>query len=94
MAVVVGTAFRRALAGLVLCFGLFALLFTLLDRSGSRPETLRGGPRVPLSLLEALTPSRSPWDIPIAVGLVAVSVIAAALIYPARRPLAAPTSPR
>jgi ABC-type antimicrobial peptide transport system permease subunit len=93
MTVVVGTAFRRALASLVLCFGLFALLFTLLDRGGT-PETPGGAPRVPLPLLEALTPSHSPWDIPIAIGLVAVSVIAAALIYPARRPVAAPTSPR
>ena len=92
MTAVVGTAFRRALAGLVLCCGLFALLFTVLERSKGSPHVFPQLQILPLRLLVA--PQHSPWDIPIAVGLVAVSVLAAALIYPRRPHAAAPTSPR
>ena len=93
MKVVVGTAFRRALASLALFVGLFSLLFTALDRSGRPPMTFGGGPKIPQSLLDAPTPSHSLWDIPIAIGIAAASVLAAALIYPRRPRAAAPTFP-
>ena len=85
MTVVVGAAFRRALAGLVLCCGLFAPLFIGLERLHETACTSQ--PHFPEGF-SGCGPALSPWNIPIAIGLVAVCVLAAALIYP-RRPRAA-----
>jgi hypothetical protein len=82
MTVVVGTAFRRALAGLVFCFGLFVPLFIGLERM--QEASCASEPHFPEGFSGCTFP-RSHWDIPIAVGVVAVSVLVAALIYP-RRP--------
>ena len=79
MKVVVASAFRRALAVLVLCLGVVALLWTLSEPSQS---DLRDG----YLLLPLGYVPRSLWDIPIAIGIAAACVLAAALIYPARRP--------
>jgi len=89
MTAVVSSALRRALAGLVLCFGLLALVFTVMDRTGRPPATFD-----PESMRYAFMPPHSPWDIPIAIGLVAASVLAATLLYPGRSRRAAPTFPR
>ncbi|MDX6481676.1 MAG: hypothetical protein QOG85_2186 [Gaiellaceae bacterium] len=92
MTAVVASAVRRALAGLVLCFGLFALLFTFMERIGSgNVHTPGGGPKIPQSVLDALTPPpTSPWEFPIAIALVILSLAVAAAIYPTRRTTGAP----
>jgi hypothetical protein len=95
MKTVVGVALRKALASLVLCFGLFAPLFIGLGRK--QEAVCTSEPHFPESPGCILSP-HSPWDFSIAIGLVAVSVLVAVLIYPRGRsrtaPLPVPTSPR
>ena len=85
MKFVVTAAARRALAGLVLCLGFFAIPWTLLARlhDGARPP-FGVGPSIRQYLIPPVHP-RSQWDIPIAIGFVAACLLAAALIYPASR---------
>jgi hypothetical protein len=79
---VVVSAFRRALAGLVLCFGLFGLLLTWMGQTWPRAVPGIEGWRLDWSGVY----QHSPWDIPIATGVLAACVLAAAAIYPARSP--------
>ena len=83
MRFVFASAFRRALAGLVLCVGLSWVVFILLESGGFEGpcEPRAGGgescPWVPMLSL-------SSWDIAIAIAIAAASVFVAALIYPKR----------
>jgi hypothetical protein len=71
MRFVVATAFRRALATLVLVLGLLWVVFIFLDSRGGHLDP-------PFLFL-------SPWDFPIAIAIGAATVLTAALIYPKRR---------
>ena len=84
---VVAAAFRRALASLTLCFGLLTLIWTMvlartnvLDSFPLDPKTV-----LPRWFVYLYSPHTSQWDYPIALGLLAAAVVAAALIYPRRR---------
>ena len=73
MRFVVASAFRtERWGGLILAFGLLACH---LSPGMARTEVV-------CSRLYVL---HSPWDLPIAIGIAAVCVLAAALIYPKRR---------
>ena len=89
MRFVVASAFRAALGRLILAFGLLAVLFTALTRSDPLASII-WNPKVSPSTIRFLIRSvsfpHSPWDFPIAIGIAAASILAAALIYPVGRP--------
>jgi len=82
MRFVIASAFQRALKSLVLCVGLLWVVFiglasSVLTASPCRPDAGMSCAEVPVYRL-------SSWDIAIAIGIAAASVLVAALIYPKR----------
>jgi hypothetical protein len=87
---VVASAFRRGLAGLVVCVGFFVLPFLALG--DVQMAACRSRPSLLMNECAATYVRRSSGDLPIVIGIAIASLLVAALIYPARRRVTAHTA--